>query len=89
VNKRFVEPFLPHKVIGILHLSGVDAMREDRSAGMNFKTMDGEEIFMSYRYPLFDGHENEAVFYEPDAYDRSIKIGIANSYSPGENVRRS
>lgn len=88
VNRRFVEPFLPHKVIGILHLSGVDEMREDRSAGMNFKTLDGEEIFMSYRYPHFDGLENEAVFYEPDMYDRNIKIGITNSYQAGETVRR-
>ncbi|MCM2344647.1 MAG: hypothetical protein NDJ24_08805 [Alphaproteobacteria bacterium] len=79
-NRKFVEPFLPHKPIGILHLSGVDEMREDRSAGMNFKTLGGEELYMSYRYPRFDGALDEVVSNEPDMYDRTIKIGINNQY---------
>ena len=87
VNRKFVEPYLPRRVIGVLHLSGVDEMREDRSAGMNFKTLDGEEIYMSYRYPDFDGAENEAIFHEPDIYDRNIRIGIANNYL-GDKARR-
>ncbi|QQG35421.1 MAG: hypothetical protein HYS17_07685 [Micavibrio aeruginosavorus] len=79
-NRVFVEPFLPHKPIGILHLSGVDEMREDRSAGMNFRTLNGEEIYMSYRYPRFDGALDEVVSNEPDMYDRTIKISINSQY---------
>ena len=37
----FVEPFLPHETIGILHLSGFDQMRVDRSDTTDFQTTDG------------------------------------------------
>ena len=51
-KKRFVEPYLPHNEIGILHLSGWDKMRLDRSITTDFKTLDGgESVEMSYRYP--------------------------------------
>lgn len=52
---KFVEPFLPHEEIGILHLSGWDEMRLDRSLTTDFETTDGESAQLSYRYPDFDG----------------------------------
>lgn len=49
-NGLFVEPFLPHHPIGILHLSGVDAMRDDRSVTTDFKTLEGNTVKLTYRY---------------------------------------
>ncbi len=51
----FVEPFLPHNELGILHLSGFDEMRVNRSVTTDFKTLGGGTVEMSYRYPDFDG----------------------------------
>lgn len=51
----FVEPSLPHEPIGILHLSGVDEMRLDRSVTDIFKTIEGKDIALSYRYPHYNG----------------------------------
>ena len=58
---KFVEPYLPHNEISILHLSGFDEMRLDRSITTDFKTMDGDTIQLSYRYPDFDGESSEGV----------------------------
>ncbi len=54
-ERAFVEPYLPHQRIGILHLSGVDEMRLDRSVTTDFKTLDGQTVQLSYRYPGLDG----------------------------------
>lgn len=54
-NKKFVEPYLPHHEIGILHLSGFDEMRVDRKVTTDFKTTDGDSVDMNYRYPDFNG----------------------------------
>ena len=54
-TKQFVEPMLPHEPLGILHLSGFDEMRLDRSLTTDFKTTDGETVEMSYRYQDYDG----------------------------------
>lgn len=51
----FVEPFLPHVPVGILHLSGVDDMRGSRTAKRELKTIKGEKIWKNIRYPYFDG----------------------------------
>lgn len=51
----FVEPALPHEEIGVLHLSGWDEMRLDRSLTTDFLTLDGGTIERSYRYADFDG----------------------------------
>ncbi|MCF8495375.1 MAG: hypothetical protein K9G62_01770 [Alphaproteobacteria bacterium] len=48
----FVEPNLPHEPLSILHLSGYDAMRLDRSITTDFKTMNGGTVEKSYRYPV-------------------------------------
>ena len=52
---KFIEPFLPHHEISILHLSGFDEMRLDRAVTTDFKTVDNKTIQKSYRYPAFDG----------------------------------
>jgi len=49
-TNQFVEPFLPNHPIGILHLSGFDEMRIDRSVTTDFKTVAGNVRQMSYRY---------------------------------------
>lgn len=60
-TQKFVEPYLPHNEIGILHLSGVDEMRLDRSETLIFQTLDGGKIEKSYRYPFYDGALDETV----------------------------
>ena len=57
----FVEPFLPHEPIGILHLSGFDEIRVNRAATTDFQTTDGGTIEYTYRYPYFDGETNQEV----------------------------
>lgn len=42
-NNKFVEPYLPHKELGILHISGHDDMRHDKSITMPFKVLDHED----------------------------------------------
>ncbi|MCB9978881.1 MAG: hypothetical protein H6862_04685 [Rhodospirillales bacterium] len=64
-SKRFVEPFLPHKEIGILHLAGCDDMRMNRSVTTDFETLadltqDRKTLALSYRYPFYDG-ETESM----------------------------
>lgn len=54
-TQSFVEPYLPHNTIGIVHLCAMDDMRRDRSATVDTKTTDGRIVPMSYRYPFFDG----------------------------------
>ena len=54
-RKIFVEPYLPHHPIGVMHLSGYDAMRLDRAILVDGKTTDGKIIETSYRYPHLDG----------------------------------
>jgi hypothetical protein len=51
----FVEPYLPHQPLGILHLSGYDEMRLNRSLLTEFRALDGRTLRLSYRYPFFDG----------------------------------
>jgi hypothetical protein len=59
-NSRWVEPFLPHEELGILHLSGYDKMRVDRSDTTDFHTLQGNTVEMSYRYPHFNGETGTA-----------------------------
>lgn len=54
-RKQFVEPFLPHVPLGILHLSGVDDMRANRAATVAYETLDGGTVHLNCRYPYFDG----------------------------------
>jgi hypothetical protein len=52
---KFVEPYLPHNTIGILHMSGWDEMRLNRALTTDFKLLEGSAVERSYRYPPFDG----------------------------------
>ncbi len=54
-TKQFIEPFLPHTPLGILHLSGVDKMRANRAATMPYETREGGTVSLNCRYPDFDG----------------------------------
>ena len=56
-DERFIEPYLPHEPIGILHVSGYDDMRLDRNVLTDFVTADGERVEKSYRYPHYDGEK--------------------------------
>ncbi len=60
-KKVWVEPFLPHEPLGILHLSGYDKMRVDRSDTTDFLTTDGKTVEMSYRYPHFNGETGKEI----------------------------
>jgi len=60
-QKLFVEPFLPHEPLGILHLSGYDKMRVDRSETTDFETTDGGKVAYTYRYPYFNGETGEEI----------------------------
>lgn len=53
--QAFTEPYTPHEQIGVLHMSGVDKMREDRNETMEFETRTGGKIQKSFRYPFLDG----------------------------------
>lgn len=53
--RQFVEPFIPHEPIGVLHLSGVDEMRSDRGKKVPYATRDGAVTELNCRYPHFDG----------------------------------
>ena len=54
-RKVFIEKYLPHNELGILHISGFDKMRLNRTVTTEFKTTDGNIINYSYRYPYFNG----------------------------------
>ena len=64
-KQMFVEPYLPHEPIGILHLSGFDKMRIDRSDMTDFKTTDGDTIEYTYRYPFFNGETGQIIDERP------------------------
>ena len=54
-NETFVEPYLPHYKIGIMHLAagiwknGID-MRVDKSIMIEIETLDNKRIIKSLRY---------------------------------------
>lgn len=53
----FTEPYLPHHPIGVMHLSGYDKMRLDRSVKVVTKTTDDKAMDLCYRYPDLDGEK--------------------------------
>lgn len=56
-EQMFVEPSLPNHTIGVMHLSGYDHMRVDRSLVTELDTLEEEPVEMSLRYPFFDGEK--------------------------------
>jgi hypothetical protein len=53
-ENKFVEPYLPHHPIGIIHMAGRDAMRADRSVTIPVKTTKGNVVDLSLRYGFLD-----------------------------------
>ena len=54
-KKTFVEPYIPHNKIGIMHLAagiwvGKQDMRLKRGIKIRIKTLEGQEITKSLRY---------------------------------------
>lgn len=49
-KKMYVEPYLPNHPIGIIHLSGCDEMRADKTFTTEIKTIDGKTIDKNFRY---------------------------------------
>lgn len=60
-TQKFIEPYLPHHEIGILHLTGHDKMRIDRSSTINITTQDNKTLHLNYRYPFYDGERDEGI----------------------------
>ena len=50
VKNQFVEPYIPNHPIALIHLAGLDAIRQDRSILSNVETIDGLQIKKSLRY---------------------------------------
>ena len=50
VNDKFVEPYLPHHSIGLMHLAGLDQIRNDINFKTNIKDLKGNIINLSLRF---------------------------------------
>ncbi len=57
----FVEPYLPHHKIGILHLSGYDDMRRHRNVTTALKTTDGTSFVGTLRLPDYNGETDKTI----------------------------
>jgi len=64
-NAKYVETFLPHETIGIVHLSGLKKTRIDRSIKTDITTLKGERISQSLRYPFYNGETDEEIVDHP------------------------
>lgn len=53
----YIESYLPHHPIGILHLSGVDSMRKNRNQKEAIFTRQDEIVYLNLRYPHYDAGE--------------------------------
>lgn len=60
-RSAFVEPYLPNKTIGILHVSGYDEMRRNRSILTTLKTFSGKEYQGTLRCPDYNGETDTVV----------------------------
>ena len=50
IEKKFVEPFLPHHSIGLIHLAGLDDIRTDKKKFLNITDLDGRSHNLSLRF---------------------------------------
>jgi lipopolysaccharide biosynthesis glycosyltransferase len=50
VNDKFVEPYLPHHPVGLMHLAGLDDLRTNKEILYKIKTLDGKSIEKSLRF---------------------------------------
>lgn len=60
-KKIFVEPYLPHHPIGVMHLSGCDEMRINRAITHPLADINGNMVSKSYRYPHYNGQDKESL----------------------------
>ena len=49
-SEKFVEPYLPNNPIAIMHLAGLDEIRNNRSLRIDIETINGKTIKKSLRY---------------------------------------
>ena len=49
-NNKFVEPFLPHHPIGLMHLAGLDEIRNNKNKLSNLTDLEGKNHSISLRY---------------------------------------
>ena len=49
-KKQFVEPYIPNNPIALVHLAGLDDIRQDKNILSNIETLDGLKIKKSLRY---------------------------------------
>ena len=54
-RQSFVENFLPHETISLIHVSGYDQMRLNRNIKTELQDTDNNKFNGSFRYPHFDG----------------------------------
>lgn len=60
-KKLFVEPYLPHHPISILHISGFDELRKNRAIQIELPTLSGQKIQGSIRYPAYNGETGDIL----------------------------
>lgn len=60
-QKAFVEPFLPNHKIGIMHVSGYDEMRRNRSILTTLKTFAGKIYQGTLRCPDYNGETDKEI----------------------------
>ncbi len=58
---KFIEPFLPHHPISVLHISGFDDMRKNRSVFIDLQNEKGESFPGTLRYPFYNGETDEEI----------------------------
>ena len=51
-KNQFVEPYLPNHPIALVHLAGLDAIRQDKNILSDIETLDGDHIKRSLRYSV-------------------------------------
>ena len=49
-NRQFVEPYIPNHPIALVHLAGLDNIRQDKEVLSDIETIDGLQIKKSLRY---------------------------------------
>ena len=50
INNKFIEPYLPHHPIGLIHLAGLDDLRTNKEILYKINAVDGKTIEMSLRF---------------------------------------
>ena len=49
-KNQFVEPYLPNNPLALVHLAGLDDVRQDKNLLSDVETLDGMNIKKSLRY---------------------------------------